>query len=128
MSYDLGVWYSKSSLSDQEAGDLYSKLSGLEWMPAETSPAVEAFYKGLTSLYPEINSVPESEIDSCPWNCALHRSGGHVLICIAWSRVEEVAPIVISMAGKQGLICFDPQTGKVHLPLAMKTPRWRFRF
>jgi hypothetical protein len=90
MSFDLGIWYSKSSLSDKEAGELYLKMCRREWRPAETSSAVDGFYKELTNLYPEIDSVPEREVDSCPWNCALDRSEGHVLITIAWSRVEEV--------------------------------------
>jgi hypothetical protein len=58
------------SLSDLEAGDLYLKLCNSACTPAEISPALQVFYRELTNRYPEIDSVSEVEIDSCPWNCA----------------------------------------------------------
>jgi hypothetical protein len=122
MSFDLGVWYSESPLSDKEAGDTYLSLCNGVRTATKASPAVGVFYRELTNRYPELGSVSEHEIDSCPWNCAFDKSDGHVLICIAWSRAEEMFPIVVTMAGKQGLVCYDAQADKVYLPTRLKSP------
>jgi hypothetical protein len=31
-------------------------------------------------------------------------------------------PIVVTMAGKQGLVCYDAQADKVYLPTRLKSP------
>src|SRR5258707_68183 len=100
MSFDLGVWQSDSHLTDEEAGDLYVKLCEQSWIPIEENPAVQAFYAELTSRYPEIDTVPEEEVDECPWSCAHDRSGLHVLVAMVWSRCAEVTPVVLELAEK----------------------------
>jgi hypothetical protein len=37
-------------------------------------------------------------------------------MCIAWSRVEEIALYVVELAEKHGLVCYDPQENYVYLP------------
>src|ERR1017187_6406166 len=127
MSFDLGVWYSDEPLTDEDAGDLYVKLCEQRWIPVEESAAVDAFYAELTSRYPEIDSIPEEELENCPWSCAHDRSGLHVLMAITWSRCVEIAPVVLKVAARHGLVCYDPQESKVHLPSHLKPRPSRFR-
>ncbi|HEV8146058.1 MAG TPA: hypothetical protein VGP79_06750 [Bryobacteraceae bacterium] len=126
MSFDLGVWQGDTALSDKEAAKLYVELCEGKRIPTE-HPAVEAFYRELCSIYPEIDTLPADEVDNCPWSIAHDRSGSHVLMCMVWSRAEDVAAVVMDLAVKHGLICFDPQATKVYLPPNLKPKRVRFR-
>ena len=122
-----------SGISDEtsyeiaHAGDSYVKLCEQKWIPVGENAAVDAFYKELTSRYPEIDTVPEEELYNCPWSCAHDRSGLHVLMAMAWSRCAEIAPVVLDLAAKHGLVCYDPQESKVHLPSQLKPRPSRFR-
>jgi hypothetical protein len=132
MSYDLGVWHGELPLDDDQAGDLYVKLCEERWVPIEENAATLAFYNELSARYPEIDDVPEEDLDECPWSCAHDRSGLHVLMAMRWSKYSEVAPVVYELAEKHGLICYNPQEGKVMLPnklkLNTKQKRPWFRF
>ncbi len=63
MSYDLGVWYPNKKLSDSEAGNLYVGLCESTVDAPPPHPAVEAFYEELIKMHPEIDTVPEEQID-----------------------------------------------------------------
>ncbi len=119
MSFDLGVWHSDAPLSDQEAGEIYVRLCEHWPFLGGESRFVAAFYDELTERWPEIDAVPDEEIDSvrhCPWSCALNRSGMAVVMSCVWPMAEEVAAFVANLAEKHGLVLFDPQTGTLLLP------------
>lgn len=78
-----------------------------------------AFYKELTTRWPEIDTVPEEEFDNmnyCPWSCALPHSGMAVVMACVWSMAEEVEAFVKDLAKKHGLVFFGPQADTVSLP------------
>ena len=60
--------------------------------------------------------VPEDHLGSCPWACSLDITGDHVIMAIQPGQCERVVPQVLALAAQHGLVCFDPQAGKVHLP------------
>jgi hypothetical protein len=129
MSFDLGVWHSERPITVEEAGDLYLKLCKQEWVPIEESPAVEAFYRESCGKYPEIDMLPEDQVDESPFSCAHDRSGLHVLVAISYGqRTTPVAQYVVELAEKHGLICYDPQGPDVYLPPHLKPKASRFRF
>lgn len=116
MSFDLGVWYSSRPMDGNAAAARYVALCGGDLADVEPNPGVAAFLSELTARYPQIDDVAEDEVDECPWNCAFDVSEGHVIMPMAWSRCVEMAPVILGLAEKHGLICFDPQSGEVLLP------------
>lgn len=119
MSFDLGVWHTTKRLSDEEAGALYVNLCESRIDGVTPHPAVDAFYAELTSMHPEIDTIPEDRIDDhnyCPWSCALDRSPGHVIMPCVWSQAESVEKLVRELAGKHRLAVYDPQQGRVFYP------------
>jgi hypothetical protein len=129
VSFDLAVWYSDKVLSVKESGELYVKLCEQTWIPTEDHPAVQAFYDELCLAYPEIDTLPEDKVDDCPWSCAHDRSGWHVLVAISYGeRTAAVAQLVVDLAEKNGLLCYDPQGPDVYLPPQLKPKKSRFRF
>lgn len=129
MSFDLAVWQTEQALSTKEALELYMKLAAQDWIPLEQSSNIEAFYIELCSRYPEIDTLPEEELDSCPWSCRHNRSGLHVIMSMNFGEeLERAAQFITDLAVKYDLVCFDPQGPNVYLPPSLKRKRPRFRF
>ncbi len=119
MSFDLAAWESETPLTDDEARVVYLRLYE-EWPYLEgDSPAVGAFYQELIEKWPEIDTIPEDrvgDLDFCPWSCTLNHSGMAVAISCVWSKANDVAEHVGSLAQKHRLLLFDPQADRVVLP------------
>jgi hypothetical protein len=123
MSYYLGVWNSLTALSDSEAAARYLVLSGAKSAEREFDAHVYTFYCRLTSLYPEVEMVPEDELSSCPWACSIDIAGDHAIMAIQPGLSETVVPQVLALAAQDELVCFDPQARKVHLPPHLKATK-----
>ena len=115
-SLHLGVWSSDTAISNREAAELYVKLREGRYKPDGFDGEVYAFYCQLILYYPEIDLVPEPDLDGCPWACALEVSDRYVIMSIQRNKSANVIPLVLALAEQHGLVCFDPQAGKVHLP------------
>lgn len=133
MSFDLSVWYSSRPVRPEEAGRVHVALSERRLDGVESSPRVLRFVDELTARYPQIDDVPEDEVDECPWTIAFDQSEGHVILCIASSRAAEMKPIVQELAAKHGLVCYDPQVDEVYNPPGVRAARtvrtrpwWKF--
>jgi hypothetical protein len=133
MSFDLSVWYSSQPVGPEEGGPFHVALCEGHHDGLESSPRVRRFVDELIARYPQIDDVPEDKVDECPWTIAFDQSEGHVIMCIAWSRAEEMKSIVHGLADKHGLVCYDPQADEVHNPPGREPspqkksrPWWKF--
>jgi hypothetical protein len=123
MSFDLGVWHSDVPLSDKEAAEIYVHLcQDWPYLKGE-SHSIVSFYDELTRRWPEIDTVPDEEIDNleyCPWSCALSHSDIAVVTSCVWSMADEVEAFVRELAQRHRLVLFSPQSGSVYLPEHLK--------
>jgi hypothetical protein len=133
VSYDLAVWYPHRHLSGKQAQELYGRLCGSDISGIIAHPAIDTFYQELTAKHPEIDDVPEDQIDDldlCPWSIAFDRSPGHIILCCVWSRAEYVDALVKQLARRHGLVVYDPQSGKTFhpapSPASSPKPWWSF--
>lgn len=85
-------------------------------MGVDRDERIEAFVADITARWPQIDDMPEEDVDECPWNVAFDQSPGHVISAIAWSRVEEVVPVFVETAHRHGLLVFDPQADALYAP------------
>ncbi len=116
MSCNFAIWYTEKQLTDQEALQVYEQLCNGDTSSITPNPAVDALYAELTSKHPEIDDVPEEEIDNtdlCPWSIAFDRSPGHIICSCVWSKAEYVYELLAELAGKHNLSLFDPQSGQL---------------
>jgi len=113
MTFDLGVWKTNGSLTATEASRVYASFcrGELPVRVVQNSPAVEAFYQDLIEKWPETGNA-----DSSPWAAPLHHTASHVLMSCVWSKAEDVCLFVAELAGRHGLVLFDPQSEEVYLP------------
>lgn len=131
MSCDFGVWFSNRPLSDAEAGDVYMALGEEDTSGVTASPAIDAFYRELTALHPELDDVPRDP-DLCPWTGPIERSSGHLLMNCSWRQADAMEQLIKRLAHKHGLSFFDPQADTVTQPEPQGSlkpttkPWWRF--
>jgi hypothetical protein len=126
MSCDYGVWYSETSMTNEEAGKIYAGLCE-RWPFLEgENPAVRAFYNDLTKRWPELATVPDEKMDDkdyCPWSCEISHSGVAVVTACVWSMADKVGAFVKELAARHQLVFYDPQSERVHLPAPLKAAR-----
>jgi len=115
MSFDLGVFYTEKTHSDEEATKRYVAYCEAEDLTPfiEPSEKVASFLKELTSQYPQIDDWPEEDLDNCPWSIAFDVSEGHILMPMVFSKAEEMYSVIVALAKKHGLVCVDPQSGRI---------------
>ncbi len=113
MSFDLGVWHSPRALTRKEADRIYRALCE-DGLPEDLtpSPAVAAFARDLEKKSPE-----EAMEDWPP--TPLYDT--YLILHLAWSSAEKLAPVILRLAAKHGLICYDPQEEKVHHPPKLRS-------
>jgi len=119
MSFDLAVLSGKKPLSSDGAGEIYAQLceSPGTWPTLlEPDERIDAFVLEITTRWPQIDDVPEEEVDDCPWNIAFDQSPAHAISCISWSRAEEVFPVYVETALRHGLYVYDPQEDRLLVP------------
>ena len=116
MSYDLAVWHESRPISNEEAHEIYVRLCDEDRSAVRPHPNVRAFLDELTERYPRIDDCDEGDVENCPWTVAFDHSDGHVGMCIAWPRVDEIVPFVEALSQKHDLICHNPQGPLVHWP------------
>jgi hypothetical protein len=111
----LGVWKCLTPISDEEAAHQYRLLREVG-SESRFDAEVYAFYSRLIGLYPEIDTLPEEELDDSPWASSMEVSDSHVIMAIVPEQSEKVIPRVLALAEENGLVCFDPQASRVYLP------------
>ena len=126
MSFDLAVWFEPERVSASAAAGKYERLcdSDLAGAGVVASEAVSAFHQALIMEFPELSSAG----DDCQQVSGRCRRGRRAstslpLMCscpMSWSRASETAPDVVALAGRHGLVCFDPQAEVLHLPSALR--------
>ena len=111
MTYDLGA-FGKQNSRDSIAS-LYIKACESKIVDIKPSPEMVKFIEEMSRLYPDLDSVPESEIDNCPWACGFDQSDRHWIAPMLFSFVENMVPKVIELARKCNVYIYDPQSDKI---------------
>lgn len=119
MSCDYAVWHTQSRMSNTQAARFYRALCAGDTSGVSPTPAIAAFYDEITRLHPEIDAIPEDQVDNhelCPWSIAMDRSDGHLVMCCVWPRADYVGKLVRKLARKHGLAMYDPQSEQIYYP------------
>jgi hypothetical protein len=131
MSCDYAVWHTASRLSNDTSASLYARLCERDTSGVIAHAGIESFYNELTEQHPELDDIPEDQLDDsdlCPWSVAFDRSPGHIIMCCVWPKAEYVGDLVARLASKHGLTFYDPQSGRVVYPADAPSskPWWKF--
>lgn len=118
MSYDISVWNVSRALTKDEIKAVCDGVFSDEGTSSHlsTDSKVKNFITEIEGIYPQIDSYPEADIDSCPWSCGFDSSEGHVTLSCVWSRSEEISSLVFDLAMRHELAVFDFTTELLYLP------------
>ena len=119
VSFDLAVWFESAPITNEDATKKYHQLAEGDVTGATEHPSIERFVRELSARYPNLDDLPEDELDDSPWSCGFDRSDAHVLTCMRWSVSKDVIDLIAALAEKHGLVLYDPQGSAVHLPSAL---------
>lgn len=116
MSYDLAIWYSPERITSRQAQEIYESLCREDTGALLPSKKISDFILSLSQRYPSLNRLPESDFEDSPWSADFNLSDRHVLLCIRYSRVDDMIPVIDELTVKYGLIYYNPQGNFVIYP------------
>ena len=115
MAFYLAIWSARDVLSNRDAAKYYAAL--LEGKAPQTfDEAVYAFSCALSRHFPDLESIADEDLEESPWASASELSGSHMIVALRPERYAAAFPVILRLAEEHGLVCFDPQNTKVHLP------------
>jgi len=116
MSYDLAVWEGERPADDEIALDVLGDLCG-RYLEADVehppTTKITAYVAALLERWPDIT---EAGVETSPW-CAgplIDDARGPIIyLPITRDAADETSAYAAALAGSMGLICFDPQLGRL---------------
>jgi hypothetical protein len=118
MSFDLGVLSGAKRLDPDQARDAYERLArGAKWSSVlAPDDRVAKFVAAISARWPDLDTLPESEVDDSPWSGGFEVSPAHVLLTMRFSAADTVVEFCLATALGLGLNVFDPQDGTLYSP------------
>jgi hypothetical protein len=116
MSYTLAVWEGPRPASDAEALETFDALMERHQGATpgqEPTPAIARYVGTLLERYPDITG---DDGEDSPWAdgpLMNNATGPLFYFAMVYSQAEDASEFAAAMASEQGLVCFDPQTGKL---------------
>ncbi|WP_104524953.1 hypothetical protein [Blastococcus atacamensis] len=116
MSYDVAVWAGPRPADDESAEAEYERRADVleddDDLPPP-SPALAAFLDELLTVLPPLD---ESDDPRSPWATGPEPgdvSGDFAYLTMTYPGAEAALDTVVEVAGRHGLVCFDPQDGRL---------------
>jgi hypothetical protein len=117
VSYDMAVWEGKPPADDAAAKatfeTLYEQYAQREY-PTPPTSTIAKFVAILVERWPDTGEALD---DDSPWAAApliREASGPFMYFAMSWSRgPNDVAPFAAATAAQLGLVCFNPQQGRL---------------
>ncbi|WP_326949844.1 hypothetical protein OG439_14330 [Amycolatopsis sp. NBC_01307] len=116
MSFDLYIWRERHPITDERAAELCRQLGDGRDDVVDPDARVLAFRDELAGRFPDLESLSVDELESSPWAMSPDATPRRVILCMSWSRLDGAVSFVLELAGRHGLVCFDPQSQRVHNP------------
>jgi hypothetical protein len=117
VSYDLAVWEGQRPRDNQAGLAAYIQLmDGLERLSGSSepaTPAIAAYVRALLDRWPDIT---EEAGEDSPWSAGplMSEASGNILYFgMVFSMADEASDYAAELARRHGLVCFDPQLGRL---------------
>jgi hypothetical protein len=113
VGYDIAVWEGERPASDEAALEKYNEMwARYEDTDEAASPSVLSYIGELTAKYPDLDDLPDDEVDDSPWaDSPLQGNvmGPFFYFALVPSKADETVPFIAETARRHELVCFDPQ-------------------
>ena len=116
MSHDLYLWHATGTqpVTADQAKTICDQLACDQDDAITPNAAVLAFHEDVLSRFPRLETLPNPE-DS-PWNMNPDATASRAILCMAYSTAAATIPVILDLAARHALICYDATTGTVHNP------------
>jgi hypothetical protein len=118
MSYDLWVYAGPSyhARTAQAAMEICSDTGSQDAF--QRSPALPDILRAILAVYPALESLSEADVlaDASPWGVTPEASDRVLAFSFAFSRVQEVAALIVKEAFDRDLFTYDPQDDSIYPP------------
>jgi hypothetical protein len=123
MSYDLWVWAGPAYSADAvlEAIALFDEAG--EEHVLDPSPALPELHAFVLDRFPALESLDDDASENAAWSVTPMSSERAIGFSMPFSRVEEVATVVVKAAFERGLLTFDPQDMTIYPPAGLDPDR-----
>ena len=110
MSFDLTFW--RSSEGDSAPSEIYAQLMDEVTGVVTAAPEqLNALVADITATYP---AITVENMDESPWASEFDLTDEYLAVAISGSRSAEVAPFLVPLARKHGLVAYDPQQDELY--------------
>lgn len=122
MSYALAVWEGVRPVNDEAAAatfeDLYREhMRHMGGQKTPTTPLIRQYVEALVTRWPDLSpDDDEDDEDASPWSDGplINNSSGPLFYFgMVFSRCQDGASFAADLARTLGLVCFDPQDGRL---------------
>jgi hypothetical protein len=116
MSYDLVVWEGERPADGATAERVLDGLYRLYIDGAEDHPPTERISAYVATLIERWGDTTSEDEDAVPWSAGplIGEGRGPLLyFCLRWSMADEISAQAAAIAHSMGLVCFDPQLGRL---------------
>lgn len=117
MSYTVAICCAELPRDDKAAWELANSLAEDSYDAA--SEKLARIHEELTAMFPCICDLPDEEVDDGVWSDGplITNFGQEIAVLgIVFSSVEDVLPVLITIATSHGMTVFDWQTERIYRP------------
>jgi hypothetical protein len=111
MSFDLAVWYEPVPVTDTQAAATYELLCRGEDAGLTNHSNLSTFFADLIS-----------EFGQWAWSEKPEVEDNGLLLSLSQATADEVAPKIVYLAERHGLVSYDPHAHQVQLPRPLGIP------
>ena len=118
VSYDLAVWEGDRPADDAAAGKEYERLHARYIGGGQTqppTPRMAAYVCALLDRYPDIDTDAGEDSPWADGPLIGNASGPCIYFTMVYSQCDDASAWAAQVAQEQGLVCYDPQIGKLRL-------------
>lgn len=113
MSYDLAVWDGPRPQDDEQAGEVYDRLTEYfeddDVEPEPATPPIREFIDELLERHPGLGSPGDGD---SPWAVGPEPgdvNGNFVYLTLTFSGAQRSLEWIVATALRRGLVVYDPQ-------------------
>lgn len=114
MSFDLYLWREPSPITAARAAAVLDRLAEGDDEAVRPDARNLAFHADLLERFPALETLSDAGMEASPWNMSPDATDRRVILCMAWSTAAKTSAVVLDLARRHGLVCYDPQSSQIH--------------
>jgi hypothetical protein len=121
--FDLSFWHEDGPITTEQARHICWQLCDDNESVVKPYPALSLLLEEVAQREPTSSAYRFEVVNERPWSCDWSVTPGADIFCIAWSRAEEIAPLLVELANALHLVRYNPQRDELYLPTSLRNAK-----